>query len=208
MKLNITLAGAALMLTCCAQLPRELRSQIDAANGSLRQAEKDFDRTSAEVLDDIKRTPDLFAGTSVAASWPATLRAAKTKLAAAERDRAELEKLSHSGDKAAVQRARHLLGDEDRLRRDAIETADAVQAQANRWLDFQRNLPHYLAKMREEHDAAHTGDLSSVTKTVEKAELTGRPKSQTLSDVSGCFKPRRNGRTPNGKRRRKRAKRR
>ena len=50
------------------------------------------------------------------------------------------------------------------------ETADAVEAQANRWLDFRKNLPHYLAKMREEHDASHNLDLTSVKLKVEKTE--------------------------------------
>ena len=90
MKRILTVGGVALLLTSCAQLPRELRTQIEAADNRLLQAEKDFQRTNAEVLDDIKRTPDLFNGTSVATAWPNSLRAAKSKLDAAERDRVEL----------------------------------------------------------------------------------------------------------------------
>ncbi len=98
MKRTVILAGVALMLTSllfngCSQLPRELRSQIDSANERLLQAESDFRRTNAEVLDDLKRTPDLFNGTPVATAWPDALRAAKSKLDAAERARVQLQKL-------------------------------------------------------------------------------------------------------------------
>ncbi len=173
MKRKVMVGGAGILLTAllfngCAQLPRELRSQIDSANERLLQAESDFRRTNAEVLDDLKRTPDLFNGTPVATAWPDSLRAAKSKLDAAERDRVELQKLS--GDKESIPRAQQLLAEEDRLRKQAIDEANAVEAQANRWLDFRKNLPHYLAKMREEHDAAHNLDLTAVKLKVEQAE--------------------------------------
>ena len=173
MKRKIILAGVALMLTSllfngCSQLPRELRSQIDSANERLLQAESDFRRTNAEVLDDLKRAPDLFSGTPVATAWPDALRAAKSKLDAAERARVALQKLP--GGKESVPRAQQLLSEEDRLRKQAIDEANAVEAQANRWLDFRKNLPHYLARMREEHDASHNLDLTAVKLKVEKTE--------------------------------------
>jgi hypothetical protein len=170
MKLRITLAGAVLLLAGCAQLPRELRARIDNANENLAQAEKDFARINTEVLDDLKGVPALFRGTRVADEWPASLRAAKSKLDAAGRDREELKGLEHSSDREAVERAQRILAHQDHLRREAIDTANSVRAQATRWLDFQRNLPHYLARMREEHDAPHTADFAAVTTAVERAE--------------------------------------
>jgi hypothetical protein len=172
------LISTSLLFTACNQLPRELRTQIETADNNLLQAEKDFQHTNAEVLDDIKRTPDLFTGTAVATEWPNALRAAKARLDAAERDRVQLQKLK--GDKESIARARRLLTEEDHLRKQAIDEANAVEAQANRWLDFHRNLPHYLARMREEHDAAHTADLTSVKQTVAKAELDWPNKKDDL----------------------------
>jgi hypothetical protein len=185
MKRILTVGGVALLLTSCAQLPRELRTQIEAADNRLLQAEKDFQRTNAEVLDDIKRTPDLFNGTSVATAWPNSLRAAKSKLDAAERDRVELSKIS--GGKESIPRAQQLVNEEDRLRKEAIEDANAIEAQANRWLDFHKNLPHYLAKMRDEHDAAHNADLTAVKQKVEKAELDYPNKKSDLDHRLGLL---------------------
>src|ERR1700691_5217556 len=114
MKRKVSIAGAGMLLTAllfsgCAQLPRELRSQIDAANERLLQAESDFRRTNTEVLDDLKRAPDLFNGTPVATAWPDALRAAKSKLDAAERARVELQKLP--GSKESIPRAQQLLSE-------------------------------------------------------------------------------------------------
>jgi hypothetical protein len=51
-----------------------------------------------------------------------------------------------------------------------MEEAEAIESAATRWLDFQRNLPHYLAKMRGEYDAIGAVDLAPVATTVAKAE--------------------------------------
>ena len=180
MKLKYVVVSGALLLTACARLPRELRNEIEAANHRLDQSVKDFDRTNAEVQDDLKRTPDLFNGTAVANEWPAALRSAKGKLDAANHDRQELDKLAHSSGKQAEQRARQLITDEDKLRQSAIDTANAIDARANRWLDYQRNLPHYLAKMEEEHDSARSPNLTAVAARVEKAELDWPNKKDDL----------------------------
>ena len=171
MKLNVWQAlspAVALLLVGCASLPKELKREITEANTHLAQAEKQLKSASDEVAADLKHSPDLF--TAVASDWRNRLDSAKSKLSSAANDRTELEKLEKSGTKEAAVRARQVLNDVERLRKTAIDEADSVQAQATRWLDFQRNLPHYLAKMREEHDASHTADFSAITKTIEKAE--------------------------------------
>jgi hypothetical protein len=158
----------ALILTACASLPRELKREIDEANQHLTQTEHQFKSTADEIGADLNHSPDLF--TAVAADWRSRLATAKSKLASAVSDRAELEKLEKTGDKESAPRAHQLIADEERLRKNALDEANSLQAQATRWLDFQRNLPHYLAKMREEHEAIHTADFGPVTRTIEKAE--------------------------------------
>jgi hypothetical protein len=162
------MAAALVILTGCGGLPRELRREITDASSKLQQTEKQFQRTSDEIRDDLGHSPDLFQ--SVAGEWRSRISAAKAKLDAAATDRRELEKLEKSGGKDATARVRQLLTDEDRLRREALDEANGIEAKAARWMDFQRSLPHYLARMREEHDAAHTADFAPVSRTVAKAE--------------------------------------
>ncbi len=56
----------------------------------------------------------------------------------------------------------------------------SLQAQATYWLDFKQNLPHYLAKMDDEHKAIHSADFGPVTKTIEKAEQDWPAKNADL----------------------------
>ncbi|HVW86852.1 MAG TPA: hypothetical protein VHB50_19335 [Bryobacteraceae bacterium] len=169
-----------LVLGGCAGLPRELRQQAAREGDKLQQAEKQLERTQNEIRDDLTRVSDLFNGAPVATEWPARLRAAKAKLDSAENNRRELERLERQGGKGAVARAERLLDESRRLRQSALDDASEVQAQANRWLDFQRNLPHYLAKMEEEHDAAGRVDLAPVAAAVAKAELDWPGKKSDL----------------------------
>jgi hypothetical protein len=162
------LVTLALLLTACASLPRELRRQISDADSRLLQAQSQFRKAADEIKADLNHSPDLFK--AVAADWNNRLNTAKSKLDAAETDRRELSRLDKSGDKNGIPRVRQLLTDEDRLRQTALDEANAVSAQANRWLDFQRNLPHYMAKMQQQHDSVHGADFTAVTRAVEKAE--------------------------------------
>jgi len=159
--------AAFLLLTGCASIPRELRHEIQEADDRVLQAQKQFQKDADEIKSDFNYSPDLFK--TVSSDWTGRLNAAKSKLDAAEADRRELKRLDDSL-RNNLPRVRQLLTDEDRLRRTAIDEANTIEAQASRWLDFQHNLPHYLAKMKEEHDSAHGADFTEVTRTVEKAE--------------------------------------
>lgn len=160
----------ALFLTACNSIPRELRRAVADATTKLEQTEKQFQHAGDEIRDDLAHSPDLFNATPVSSEWKSRLSAAKGRLDAAETDRRELEKLDKAGRKEDAARIRQLLSDEERLRKSALDEAESIQAQATHWLDFQRNLPHYLAKMREAHDAVRNADFSAVTRTVQKAE--------------------------------------
>jgi hypothetical protein len=50
-----------------------------------------------------------------------------------------------------------------------VHESESVEADANSWLDFERNLPHYLAAMQREYDEIHAIDLAPVSEAVQKA---------------------------------------
>ena len=168
-KRYFAIAGV-LLLASCGGLPRALRTEIQTENERLQMAEKRFARSQDAVREDMAQAQDLFAGTSVSTEWPARFRAARAKLDTAERDRRELAGLQNAPGKDADMRAERLLSDERHQRQSAMDEAEAIESEATRWLDFQRNLPHYLAKMRGEYDAIAAVDLASVAKTVARAE--------------------------------------
>jgi hypothetical protein len=144
-------------------LPRSLRQDIASENDKLQQTEKQIDRYEKNVRDDFQP------GAATSPEWPGRFRDARSKLAAARSDAGELARLERSGDKNSVMRAERLLSDERRLRTSATDEAESVEASANRWLDFEKNPQHAVAKMQSEYDAIHAIDLEPVEKTVLKA---------------------------------------
>jgi hypothetical protein len=169
MKTSKLLLAATLLLTGCAGLPRSLRQEIATESDKLEQAKKQLNRTETTIKEDLAAKPDLFKGTRVETEWPARLNSAKSKLDRAEASHRELEKL-HSSNRDTVLKAESLLSDEHRFRQAAVDEAATVDGEATRWLDFQRNLPHYLAKMQQEHDQIKTLNVTPVAQVVEKAE--------------------------------------
>jgi len=168
MRVSKTLIALALLLTGCAGLPRSLRQDIATEADKLRQAQQQLKRTQATIRDDLSGAPDLFNGTPAATEWPARLHAAQSKLDRADQDRARLEKLHGSG-RDAVFEAERLLGDEHRLRQSALDDAAKVEGEATRWLDFRRNLPHYLAKMQQEYGQIRAFDIAPAAAAATKA---------------------------------------
>jgi len=159
-------AAAALILASCGTLPRALRDDIAAEHDKLQQAERQLRRTADDVKADLAKFPS--------ANWPSKLSAAQAELDRAKADGVELDKLVKDSGRIGIQEARRraesLLREERGLRQKALDDSDAIEADATRWLDFENNAPHYLAKMKSEYEQVTSADLSQVTKKVEKAE--------------------------------------
>jgi hypothetical protein len=162
-KRYVAIAGA-LLLVSCGGLPRSLRNRIASEKAGLQQADRQLQHALETVREDIAHSPDLFKGASVSTEWPARLQTAKATLDRARNDLQQLDRVSD------VRRAEPLLSEERSLRQSAVRDAESVEAAANSWLDFERNVPHYLTAMQREYDEIHAVDLAPVTAVVQKAE--------------------------------------
>ena len=159
----LAIAGA-LLLVSCGGLPRALRNQIASEKTGLQQADRQLQHSLETVRADLAHSPSLFQGTPVSTEWPARLQSARGTLDRARNDLQQLDKISDP------RRAEQLLGEERGLRQSVIHEAESVEADANSWLDFERNVPHYLAAMQNEYDEIHAVDLTPVAAVVQKAE--------------------------------------
>ncbi len=168
---------AALLLSC-GGLPRSLRDEIASEKDRLPQAQRQLETSRQTVRDDMAHSPDLFAGTPVATAWPGRLDSDQSELDHARTDLQKLEKMG-GRDRA---RATQLLREERDLRESVLRDSEAVQTEADSWLDFQRNIPHYLATMQREYDDIHAIDLSPVSQTVEKAGKDWPAKKDVLDE--------------------------
>ncbi|MCU1325442.1 MAG: hypothetical protein JWN34_812, partial [Bryobacterales bacterium] len=180
MRRNFPILLAMLTLAGCSTFPSSVRNDIARENEKLEQARKDIQRVETSVKDDFARVPDLFNGTAVVAEWPARLGVAKQNLDRAEATRRNIEQLTKSKGRQALPEVHLLLTDQQRLRQSAVKESAAVQGEANRWLDFQRNLPFHLSKMNEAHQKLGTADIKPVAQLVEKAERDWPTKKNDL----------------------------
>lgn len=161
---------AASVSTGCGALPKQLREQIASEKSNVEQAERQLQHSQNTVREDLAHSPELFKGTPVVTQWPARLESARGSLARAKSDLQQLEKLAHGGGRAEeVRQAERLLGEEKILRLKALSEAESVESDANSWLDFERNVPHYLTAMQRAYDQIQAADLAPVTAAVEKA---------------------------------------
>jgi hypothetical protein len=166
-KRYVAIAGTGLvmaMLISCGGLPRALRNQIASEKANLQQAEKQLQQSQETVRNDIAHSPDLFNGASVSTEWPARLRSARGTLDRAKNDLQQLDKISDP------RRAEQLLSEERGLRQSVTNESESVASDANSWLDFERNLPHYLTTMQREYDDIRAVDLAPVAEVVQKTE--------------------------------------
>lgn len=170
----------AVTMVSCSSLPRSLRDEIAKENDKLEQARKDVTRAEATIKEDLSKVPELFNGTAVAAEWPARLGLAKQKLDRADAVRKNIEAAEKKSGRDAVIGAEKLLADQHNLRQAALDESATVLGEANRWLDFQRNLPFHLTKMNEAHQKLATADVAPIAQLVEKAERDWPAKKNDL----------------------------
>jgi hypothetical protein len=172
-KRYVAIAGA-LLLVSCGGLPRALRNQIASEKAALLQTERQLQHSLDTVKADIAHSPDLFRGAPVSAEWPARLQSARGTLDRAKNDLQQLDKLTD------VRRAEQLLSEERGLRQSVVRDAESVESDANSWLDFEKNIPHYLAAMQREYDEIHAVDLTPLAGVVQKAEQDWPAKKAAL----------------------------
>jgi hypothetical protein len=173
-KRSVAIAGAFLLallsVNCGSTLPRALRNDIASEKESLQQAERQLQHSQDTLRDDLAHSPDLFKGAAVSAEWPSRLQTAHATLERAKSDVQRLDQLSRtSRNPEDARRAEELLREERGLRQSALRDSESVESDANSWLDFQRNLPHYLTTMQTEYDDIHNVDLAPVAEVVQKA---------------------------------------
>jgi hypothetical protein len=188
-KRHAAVAGTFVLLAGCAGLPRNLRDEIAAEKNRLPQSEQQLQRAQSTLKEDLAHSPALFAGTPVSTEWPARLRSAQGSLDRAKDDLAQLDKLDRGGSQPDnVRRVEALLAEERKLRETAVQDSESVVSDASSWLDFERNVPHYVASMQQTYDDIHHVDLTPVSQAVQKAGQDWPAKKSALDGRFAALK--------------------
>jgi hypothetical protein len=179
-KRDVAILGTLLLVSCAGGLPPSLQRDIGIESDKLQAAERQLKLSQDKVHQDVAQAPDLFQGASAPAEWTTQLRSAREKLDRAEDDSKELARLRREHQRDAPARAQRLLMEERTLREAALHESNTVETTAKSWLDFRRDLPSSLDKMKREYEAIHAVDLAPVYKTVEQAEQDWPAKKTAL----------------------------
>jgi hypothetical protein len=161
-------------------LPRQLRADIAAEEHQLPQAQKQFQSLQDQVTQDLASDPDLFRAHDMSTVFPDRFRIAAGELQGAQRDAAALGKLLKANKRQDREQAEKLLKEERALRAGAINEANAVQTEAQRWVDMKRNLPAELKQMEADHQTLQHWDFAPVATVVTRAETDWPDKKSDL----------------------------
>jgi hypothetical protein len=169
-KFTLPIAAAAVLIGCVAGLPPTLRRDIADEHERLLNAAQEIQRSQQTLKQKIAADPDLFRNTPAPARWTAEFQAASETLHTAEETDRDLNQLAAHNRAEERGRAESLLASERALRRKALDRSQAVVSAASYWLNFRRNLPANLERMKQDYAAVHSVDLGPLTKKVEQAE--------------------------------------
>ena len=174
MKASKTLPVVVALLSlgaCVGGLPPSLRRDIAREHDQLQDAERQVQRLQQIVGEDVANNPDLFRSAATSEDWTAKFRAARDKLSTAEEADRKLIDLSRRNRADSRENAERLLVEARNRRESAVAESKAVEAAANKRVDFKRDLASNLQTMSREYDAVRAADLGPISTTVEK---TGR----------------------------------
>ncbi len=170
LKPSLLITACLFFAACEGHLSSSLRRDIALENERLRDADRQLQRVQETVGSDLTKNPDLFRNVLASGEWTATLRAAKKKLDQAKQDGQELSKLAQRDRESSHGQAERILEEERKLRGEALQQSQTVEATANKWLDFSRDPAGNLAQMKQHYDAVRGADLTSIAQVIEKAE--------------------------------------
>lgn len=170
------------LLVSCSRLPSGLRREIADESDRLDTAERQLQRSQEKLRSELLQAPELFKDAAAPPEWNARLQSDREKLASAEKIQSELVDLARRGSRESQFRAEQLLTRERQLLQAAVSDSQAVVIAAGGWLDFARDLPSHLDKMRQEYDTVCHFDLAPATKEVEQAEHDWPAKKAALEE--------------------------
>ena len=163
-------------------LPRDLRSRIDAERTALASSLRQEQSAKSEVNADVAADPALFKTVASAGNWPGQFTDSESKIAAAQRKMDELGRLEKANRRQDTASTQSLLLEEQGLRSAADSEAETSRKDAAHWVELKRQLPDELRQMEQSYNAIHAFDLGPVANAVQKAE-TDWPDKKTDLDT-------------------------
>ena len=165
---------------CAGGLKSSVRHNIADEHRQLRDAEQELLSLQQSIEHDVASNPDLFQHAPSPAPWTTTLAAARDALLTAEETDRELASIAGRDRPEQEAEAARLLTKERMLRRSALEQAHAAEANADKWVNFKRDLASNLDHMKRDYGTVRAADLAPLAKVVDQAQQDWPAKKDAL----------------------------
>lgn len=159
-------------------LPPGLKNSVAAASTRVSTDRTLFERQRAEIDEALREEPALFR--SQAAAWRTRLAGAQARLSSAEGELSELKKLAGNDRREDRGKVEQGLSRLETLRAGALQEVQQISSDAKRWLQFKRDLPAQLEKMKANHEAVQAFDVQGATAGAQKAMVDWPAKRSDL----------------------------
>lgn len=167
-------------------LPRQLRSQVTAANTKLNADRTAYEQNRQWIEQEIRTEPDLF-GTK-AAAWRMQLDQDRNKLAAAATALAALQPIVKANRRADADKVTRGLSEFETSARQPLDDEAQIRTEAEHWLTWKRELPQRADAMRASYDTVKSFDFAAATPTVQKAMTDWPAKKDDLQSRLDALK--------------------
>ena len=149
-------------------LPRELRKSIDSAQTKLVSDRAAIDK-DREFLDKaVRDEPTLFR--TRAGEWQSRIAEDRRRLdTAAAAELATLQQLAKANRRRDAEKVEAELRRFESLRQDPVKDAAALRSEAERWIQYKRDLPKRVEAMRASYEGVQSTDLDLASAPVIKA---------------------------------------
>ena len=171
---GLTALAAVLLSAGCNELPKDLKSEVDAEQRQFAASRRDFEAARDEVRQDLSKQPQLAKMRGLL--WQPALDRDTEHFNICATQLKEVEELRKKDRRDTADQIRGLLHGEQRMRAETLNDARNMQKEARRFVTLATNLP----ELDRDADQLAATNLGSVATLVHKAETDWPDKKDDL----------------------------
>lgn len=159
-------------------LPRQLRQSVAAASAHLNSDRTAFAQNRDFVDRALRDEPALFR--PKAALWRDHLAKDQSQLDAANAELTTLQQLAKANRRSDTDKVRNELARFDSARQTPVRDSSEIRAEAERWVQYKKELPERLEAMKASYDAVRSFNIDAAAATARKAMVDWPAKRDDL----------------------------
>ncbi|HBY58362.1 MAG TPA: hypothetical protein DEH78_00980 [Solibacterales bacterium] len=159
-------------------LPRRLRTSVEAAGPQLATDRSQLEEQRAAIERALTDEPDLFR--AQAPGWREKLVQTQARLAQAAAELTALQTLAQANRRSDRERVEAGLTRLNAARASALRDVKSMRDEADRWLQYKRDLPRHLESMQSDYAALSGFDVDTAAAAARKAQADWPAKKDDL----------------------------